>query len=206
MLVLASGVAVAIARSGTAAVTRVLMMGRTDTENTASLSNRAPLWSELLDNVEQHPVLGFGFEAFWSAERVQKISVDQGWIVPHAHNTYLDQTLSLGLVGAFLYTCTVVSGCVVAWRRYGAHSDESSLLPALLLSWLVLLSLSESIPIAPNLPTLIAYTCLRQGAPLSRERSDGANDLFEAAEILPMRTGARRTWSSLMSARQGAAL
>lgn len=160
LMIVLPGAAFVIGRSGNGALTDIFMMGRKDTQNTASLSNRAPLWAELMDSVEQRPVLGFGFEAFWSPERVQRISLDQGWLVPHAHNTYLDQTLSLGVVGAVLYTGTLIGGCVVAWRRFRRRPDESSLLPALLLTWLALLSLTESVPVAPNLPTLIAYSCL----------------------------------------------
>ena len=150
----------AIGQSGGNALTSVFMMGRQDTENTASLSNRAPLWGELLHSVAEHPVLGFGFEAFWSPERVQTVSAHQGWVVPHAHNTYLDQVLSLGLVGCFLYVGMLLGALVVAWKRYKRRQESSALLPAILLSWLALLSLTESIPVAPCLPVLIAYTCV----------------------------------------------
>ena len=160
LMVIVPSAVFAIGHAGGSAVTDIFMMGRQDTQNTASLSNRAPLWAELMQSVEEHPFLGFGFEAFWSPERVEKISFDQGWMVPHAHNTYLDQMLSLGVIGAFLYACVLVGGCATAWQRYRARPNESSLLPALLLSWLVLLSLTESTPISPYLPTLIAYACI----------------------------------------------
>ena len=150
----------ALGRSGSDALTSIFMMGRQDTENTASLSNRAPLWAELGASVEDRPLLGFGFEAFWSPERVSKISNDQGWVVPHAHNTYLDQTLSLGLVGAFLYAAMLLGACGTAWKRFYKSRNELALFPALLLTWLALLSLTESIPVAPCLPTLIAYACI----------------------------------------------
>ncbi len=160
LMVLVPGAVFAFGHSGSGAVTDLFMMGRQDTQNTASLSNRAPLWAELMQSIEEHPFLGFGFEAFWSPGRVEKISFDQGWMVPHAHNTYLDQMLSLGIVGAFLYACVLVGGCATAWQRFRAGPDESTLLPALLLSWLALLSLTESTPVSPYLPTLIAYACI----------------------------------------------
>lgn len=163
LAVLAIGVPVvtfALGSSGEGALSSLFMMGRHDTESTASLSNRAPLWAELLDSVAERPILGCGFDSFWNAERVQKISVDQGWVVPHAHNTYLDQTLTLGVVGCLLYGGMVLSACAVAWRRYRRHPSGDTLMPALLLSWLVLLGTTESIPIAPYLPSLIAYSCV----------------------------------------------
>lgn len=147
-------------RFGLNALSSAFMMGRDDHENTASLSNRAPLWSELSQSIQERPFSGFGFEAFWTPERVEKISLDQGWVVPHAHNTYLDQTLSLGIPGVSLYAGCVWSACVVSWKRFRARCDAFTLLPALLLSWLVLLGLTESIPIAPYLPSLLAYSCV----------------------------------------------
>ncbi len=149
-----------IGRSGQGALATVFMMGRQDNANTASLSNRAPLWEELFQSVEERPILGRGYEAFWTPERVGKISLDQGWVVPHAHNTYLDQWLSLGLVGCLFYAGTMVGSCAVAWRRYRRTPNEHNLFPALLLSWLAVLGVTESIPIAPYLPTLIAYACV----------------------------------------------
>ncbi len=184
----------ALGRSGGGAITDVFMMGRQDTQNTASLSNRAPLWAELMESVQQRPMLGSGFEAFWSPERVEKISFDQGWMVPHAHNTYLDQTLSLGFVGAALYAFTLLGGCVVAWRRYRRNPTESTLLPALLLTWMALLSLTESAPISPYLPTLIAYSCIVKLA--MEENSDAAvSPEIAAGEVLPAlpRTKGRTT-------------
>ena len=173
----------AVGRSGGSALTDVFMMGRQDTQNTASLSNRAPLWAELMQSVAQRPVLGFGFEAFWSPERVEKISFDQGWMVPHAHNTYLDQMLSLGIIGSFLYSCTLIGGCAVGWRRFWRRRDESSLLPALLLTWLALLSLTESTPVSPYLPTLIAYSCIvklamREGSEAEVDATSAGNQLL----------------------------
>ena len=174
LMFLVPGAVFAVGRSGEGALTDIFMMGRQDTQNTASLSNRAPLWAELMQSVEQRPVLGVGFEAFWSPERVEKISFDQGWMVPHAHNTYLDQMLSLGAVGAFLYACALIGGSIVAWQRFRRSRDETALLPALLLTWLAMLSLTESAPVSPYLPTLIVYSCI---AKLSMvEGSEGEQD------------------------------
>lgn len=179
------GAVFALGKSGGGALTQVFMMGRKDTQNTQSLSNRAPLWAELMDSVDLHPLLGAGFEAFWSPERVEKISSDQGWVVPHAHNTYLDQTLSLGVVGAALYAFTLLGGCVLGWKRYRRRPSELTLLPPLLLTWLALLSLTESAPISPYLPTLIAYACIVKLA--MEEGSDEAiTPAILAGEVLPV--------------------
>ena len=146
------------------------MMGRNDSENTGSLSNRLPLWTELLTSVDRHPSLGVGYGNFWTEDRVDEVSRDQGWPVPNAHNTYLDQVLILGWPGGALFTAILLTGVFLAWHRYRAQRTPANLLNALLLTWMTLLGTAESTPLEPHLPTLMAYIallrmCLAQPAP-----------------------------------------
>ncbi len=48
----------------------------------------------------------------------------------------------------------------MAWRRYRSDSTASNLLAAVLLTWLALEGLAESVPLDPYLPTLLAYACI----------------------------------------------
>jgi exopolysaccharide production protein ExoQ len=161
----------------------VFMMGRSDVENTSSLSNRAPLWTELVESAEARPLLGYGYGGYWTPQRLERVSLDQGWIVPHAHNTYLDEMLALGLVGVLLYAAAVWSGAVVAWRRYRAVPGAAALLPAILLTWLALTGVAESVPLDPYLPTMLAYACLVKMC--LTEGSEAESDAgLEAGEII----------------------
>ena len=81
-------------------------------------------------------------------------------MVPHAHDTYLDQTLSRGVSGMLLYVGSLCGGAVIAWRRFRRRPSEQSLLPAILLTWLALTGVAESTPLDPYLPTILAYSCL----------------------------------------------
>jgi exopolysaccharide production protein ExoQ len=166
---------------------RVFMMGRHDTENTSSLSNRAPLWSELVEFAKSHPLAGFGYAAFWTPARVDNISLDQGWAVPNAHNTYLDQWLSLGVVGAVLYCLSLWGGCAIAWQRHRRERTPESLLAALLLTWLCLEGLAESVPLDPYLPTMLGYACLLKMC-LSMEGDVPETDEAHLVQGLPLET------------------
>ena len=155
------GLIYAVGREGAGAAQSAFMMGRTDTENTSNLSNRAPLWAELWETgVLEHPWIGVGYDGFWTPARVEKISLDQGWMVPHAHDTYLDQTLSIGAIGALLYIGSLWGAAAIAWRRNYVERSAESLLTAALLTWVALTSVAESLPIDPYLPTILAYTCV----------------------------------------------
>jgi O-antigen ligase len=138
------------------------MMGRDDTQNTASLSNRAPLWDELMGYVDYRPYLGYGYNAFWTSGRISKISADQGWGVPNAHNTYLDQELSIGIPGVILYTVVLWGVLFVVWKRYRRDPRAETLLGPIMLSWLVFTTFAESIPLDPFLPTFLVYVLLAQ--------------------------------------------
>ena len=54
-----------------------------------------------LDNIAQRPWLGYGFGAFWRPGEVEARTMWQmlHWIVPHAHNLWLEVGLGLGIVG-----------------------------------------------------------------------------------------------------------
>ncbi len=176
------GIVFVAARDPAAALQSAFMMGRKDTENTSNLSNRLPLWIELMDSVEQRPLLGWGYGAFWTEQQAARISRDQGWPVPHAHDTYLDQTIVLGVVGGSLYTVMMVSALVVSWRRYARVRSNGNLLNAALLTWLVLLSTTESTPLEPNQPTILVYAAVIRMC-LTEDSVDGA-DTPEDDDIL----------------------
>jgi O-antigen ligase len=67
----------------------------------ATLSGRTEVWNQLSVAIQQHPVLGYGYGAFWTGLRGESLDVliAAGWIVPSAHNAYLELCLALGIPG-----------------------------------------------------------------------------------------------------------
>ena len=53
----------------------------------------------------KRPILGYGYEAFWQGFKGDSRGILEatGWLVPMAHNGYLDLRLSLGLIGIAAY-------------------------------------------------------------------------------------------------------
>ena len=109
---------------------------------------------------------------------MERVSFDQGWMVPNAHNTYLDQVLSLGVIGSLLYTAMLWGACAIAWVRNRREKTAESLFPAVLLTWISLTSFAESAPLDPYLPTLLAYACISKMAMTegSESESDEGRD------------------------------
>lgn len=84
------------------------LMGRT--EKSKSLTGRVPLWEELIDYSAERPLIGFGYEGFWTKDRIAAIMKSQNWTLQNAHNSYLEIILQLGLVGFVLVMWFVWGG------------------------------------------------------------------------------------------------
>lgn len=79
-----------------------------------SLTTRIPIWSEILGMVT-NPLLGTGFESFWSGERMSYIWDRYGDII-QSHNGYIDIYINIGLVGLGLLIGCIVSGFIKAFK------------------------------------------------------------------------------------------
>ena len=92
----------------------VVAIGRL--EESGQLSGRFPLWGELLPYLQEHPILGHGFQTFWDPERIADFSHAAQWTVTDGHSAYLDTTLDLGLIGLALFIPAIVAGIIQAQR------------------------------------------------------------------------------------------
>lgn len=97
-------------------VTGVAMMGRG--EQSESLTGRLPLWEQLSGFVSARPLAGYGYDSFWTTARIEIVSAEQGWGIREAHNSYLDTTLSTGLIGLTLLVSSVLFGLLRAAATY----------------------------------------------------------------------------------------
>ena len=75
-----------------------------DPDRMAELSGRLPLWAECIDYVFERPIIGYGFEGFWSNERNDDMRSVISWAPGTAHSAYIDLWLQLGMMGLFLHT------------------------------------------------------------------------------------------------------
>ncbi|MFT7642757.1 MAG: exopolysaccharide production protein ExoQ [Pirellulaceae bacterium] len=78
-----------------------------------TLSGRLPLWENLVRRSTLRPCIGYGWDSFWTPERVVKVSAEEGWTVPSAHSVPIDVLLSLGLFGLFMFSAVIV---LATWR------------------------------------------------------------------------------------------
>lgn len=86
----------------------------------ATLTGRVPLWTEVDKAILARPLLGYGYQAFWTpiSSEAWRIWAIVGWNPPHAHNGYRETLLGLGIVGGAALL-TVVAQAI----RQGAQLD-----------------------------------------------------------------------------------
>jgi exopolysaccharide production protein ExoQ len=75
-----------------------------------TLTGRTDIWAALLRQSAKHPLTGYGYAVFWTLEShpAQWIRKETGWLVPTAHNGWLDILAQLGWIGVGL--CALVLG------------------------------------------------------------------------------------------------
>ncbi len=94
-------------------------------ESMNTLTGRIPLWEDLLTYMGERPLLGYGYDVFWNQERTIEITDRQGWVIPHAHNMYIDLQLQLGPVGLVALTLVLVLGISSALKYHLVAGDNS---------------------------------------------------------------------------------
>ncbi len=121
-----------------------------------TFSGRALVWQAVFDAITKRPILGYGYQAFFSSlsAGAGSLIMKTHFVVNHPHNGYLSIWLNLGLVGLLLFFLVVIKAfrdSLKAWRQT-PHTDwyicliavalienlsEVSLLAADDLSWLL---------------------------------------------------------------------
>lgn len=100
----------------------VLLMGRQ--EQSGSLTGRIPLWEDLWIYIRQRPLLGYGYEAFWTPRHIYDVSMSQEWTISEAHSTYFSTWLQLGIVGLGLLVATALFGVLRVAACYRASTNR----------------------------------------------------------------------------------
>ncbi len=92
----------------TSSATTAAELGRGASGDIGSLNGRVPLWEHLIERVLERPILGYGYQGFWTPQRVYEVSLEQGWTIPSAHSLVLEVLLGTGFVGGLLFALGLV--------------------------------------------------------------------------------------------------
>jgi O-antigen ligase len=160
-------IVVALAPGARSAVTSVALLGRdTDTD-------RSNLWRECLEYIAERPVLGYGFNAFWTPDRVEEIGSVEQWGVAEAHSLYLEMLLDGGGAGLGLGLIALAAALAGAWTAWRGGGGPEGALVLVLVLFVVLHGLLESTLIRPTFLMFVTVSVLagRRRAILAEPRA-----------------------------------
>ncbi|MDZ4051802.1 MAG: O-antigen ligase, partial [Phenylobacterium sp.] len=118
----------------------------------ATLTGRTEIWAAAMTQIESRPWTGFGFGVVWDDlgawAPLAQMTQDAGFTPQHAHNSWIEQWLGMGILGlaafALLYAQTVILAGVALFRDKGAY------LAAPFLIVYSLMTITESIAVTYN--------------------------------------------------------
>ncbi|MFH1931755.1 MAG: O-antigen ligase family protein [Pseudomonadota bacterium] len=133
-----------------------VLLGRED-PSTYALTGRIPMWNASMSYVAERPLLGHGFNSFWTKEHILKISSELQSAIPEAHSGYIELLLGVGMLGLGLFLIVLGLASVRFLQAYLGTHNHSVLfgLAMLLFCWLTMTT--EVIAFAPSFPTFIVY-------------------------------------------------
>jgi exopolysaccharide production protein ExoQ len=91
-----------------------------------TLSQRTIIWAAVWDAILKHPILGYGFVAFWNGlyGASQNVVLTSGWALSQAQNGFLDVWLGVGVVGVALIAIMVVQSMRRAARCFETKDTQ----------------------------------------------------------------------------------
>lgn len=154
------GAIVVFIMSGGALSKTLLAMSLMGREGATDISGRTPIWQLCYRYIVERPLTGYGYDAFWSPPHVIDISSDQGWNISVGHSAYLDTMLGIGAIGVIILLLIMMLAIRRALSQFLTTRNGVHLFAFMLLLFVVIDSMTESIFYYPELPTIICFIIL----------------------------------------------
>lgn len=135
-----------------------------------TLTGRTELWSLVWNSILQRPWLGYGFDSFWMGLQGESLGIIRavGWLVPTAHNGYLDLLLNMGFVGALLCVPLLFQSIYRALHAVITEHDTARYLPGCFLAFWLVYNLNESALITRSAVPYLLFVCFNVATAPSR--------------------------------------
>lgn len=139
-----------------------------------SLTGRVPIWQLVDENIAKRPLLGFGYQAFWTEGNPEawRIWTKLAWMAPHSHNGYRDWLLSCGIIGTIpllvVLARAITRGAWLHWHE----PQEGWLWLNVLICVFIVMNLTETVLLVQNSALFIIFVTavLMVSAPHNRSR------------------------------------
>jgi O-antigen ligase len=120
-------------------------LGRDDPYSLETFNGRTMVWEDVNYYIRQRPLLGYGYDGFWTPTHISVISNEEKQGVSSCHSTYIEYLLSLGIVGLLSYTILLLAGIWRAFHRYRLSQSSVFAFCGALLVFCALAGLLDSV-------------------------------------------------------------
>jgi exopolysaccharide production protein ExoQ len=124
-----------------------------------TLTGRTAIWQAVIPSIMKHPILGYGYRAFWRGYQGESanVSLASHWAVPSAHNAFLEVWLTLGAIGVALVLYSLVRAVCDAFVCLAAGGSPYLAWCACIVFLTIVTSADEGELVIPNSLMWILY-------------------------------------------------
>jgi exopolysaccharide production protein ExoQ len=112
----------------------------------STLTGRTDLWALVVPAIMHHPILGYGYGAFWSGMNGEPLDIFTAlkWLPMEAHNGYLELCLDFGVLGLPVLFYVILRSFRMAHHYLKTNSGPLGLWPLTYFTFFILHNVSES--------------------------------------------------------------
>ena len=136
-----------------------LLFGR-EVERGYEMQGRDALWDECLKFSAKRPILGYGYDAFWTRDFTFAVTDASGFTSQHTHNAFLDLLLGVGIPGAVTHLLIILLGMKAVLSVYRKTPSVHLASALALLVLYALHNLFVSVHLAAQLQTFVVLVIL----------------------------------------------
>jgi exopolysaccharide production protein ExoQ len=128
-------------------------------ESVSDFTGRKEIWQTIFRYGSKRPILGYGYNAYFTPKYLRRMSQEIGYVPSNVHNGYLETFFGLGLVG-LVALISILLLSIITTIKISFKSMDYTFTCATLI-WLCSLLTFESITLSrPTFPTLLCMTLL----------------------------------------------
>jgi exopolysaccharide production protein ExoQ len=161
------------------------MIGRDPT-----LTGRTQVWAMVLTAIQKRLIFGYGYDSFWTGLKGESLDIliGTGWLVPTAHNGFLELGLSLGLLGSCVFLYVFVQSFRRAIEYIRSEPGPLAFWPVTYFCFFLLHNMGESDLLTRCTLSFMAFVAINTSLALSRHSVPPSKVLSETPPA-----GERRT-------------
>lgn len=103
----------------------------------STMTGRFPIWGLLLNIGLKKPVLGYGYNSFFSAKNASWLTGLFEWDLTNAHNGFLQAFIEIGIIGVFLFSFSLYKLLYKVYKDFDWNTPRAFWLISIFFQYLI---------------------------------------------------------------------